>query len=264
MMKPGHQKLPISAIVLTYNSARTLNDVLRSVCWCEEILVVDSGSQDETLQIAETFGARVLHRNFDGYGTQKRYAVSLATHDWVFVVDSDEVVTHHLHKEITSLFADGYPEVHGYYIPIKLVFLGYILKFSGHRKKFYLRLFNKRYGNFNLALVHESVELKGKINFLQHPIWHYSYLTLDDYFQKFNRYTTFGAKDLYDQKQVLGSFKVWFSFQFHFIRTYIFKLGFLDGYYGFLWCLFSAFYPVAKYAKLAEMNKMSEMFGERA
>lgn len=247
--------LPITAIVLTYNSARTLESVLKSLTWCGQILIVDSGSTDETLKIAEECGAIIKKRKFTGFGDQKNFAVSSAEYDWVFVVDSDEVVSPELSREIREAFQEPDPEVSGFYIPIRLFFLGSKMAYGGNTVKHALRLFDRRNGNFNLALVHELVELQGRRKFLKNTVSHYSYLTIDDYFEKFNRYTTFGAQELYRMGKKPIMLKVWLGLPVYFMKMYVFKGGILDGYHGFLWCLLSSFYPVVKYAKLRELQR---------
>lgn len=249
-------KLPLSAIVLTHNSARTIEKVLKSLAWCAEILVVDSGSEDQTMEIATRMGARVLKRTFTGFGDQKNWAVSSATHDWVFVVDSDEVVSEALRSEIFSVFKEGHGSYVGYYVPIQLIFLGEEMRFSGNTITHALRFFNRQNGNFNLALVHELVNLEGERKRLKNHLSHYSYLLVEDYFNKFNRYTTFGARELYRMRKRPGFFKIWFGFPFCFFKMYFVKLGFLDGYPGFIWCLFSSLSPVVKYVKLKELLRL--------
>ncbi|MBS1960252.1 MAG: glycosyltransferase family 2 protein [Bdellovibrionales bacterium] len=255
-------RVPLSAIVLTHQSDRTLDSVLSALTWCDEIVVVDSGSKDKSIEIAKKYGANVLTRAFDGYGPQKKYAVEQAKNDWVFVVDSDEVVTPELQREIVEMFAAGYPAetIVGYEVQIKLVFLKKAMNYSGTGNKFHLRLFNRKFGNFNVAFVHENVEINGSLRHLKHPMLHYSYLTVEDYFNKFNTYTTFAAQDMAKKNKRISLVRLFTSFQAHFITRFIFRLGFLDGYHGFLWSLFSAMYPSVKYAKLIELKKSGDAF----
>lgn len=248
-------KIPVSAVVLTYQSDRTIDSVLGALSFCDDIVVVDSGSTDQTLAIARKHGARIFERKFDGYGPQKRYAVDQAKHDWVLVIDSDEVVTPKLQQEIQALFASGRPSASGYEVQIKLVFLGKEMNYGGTGRKFHLRLFNREHGNFNHNLVHEGVELKGQILKLEHLVLHYSYLTIEDYFVKFNTYTTFAAEGLLKSGKRVSKASLFFAFPAHLFKRFILELGFLDGYYGFLWAFLSAAYPLVKYAKLIELQK---------
>lgn len=245
----------ISAVMITYNSERMLAEVLQSLAWCDEIVIIDSGSTDHTLAIAEEFGCRVMHRDFDGFGTQKGFAVRQAKNDWVFVVDADEVVTPALRDEICQRVGHE-PEVVGYKVPISLVFLDRLMRYGGEYKMPHLRLFNRQYGTYNVSRVHEDVLIQGKLAKLHNHSLHYSYGSLHEYFEKFNRYTTAGAKDLQSRNRKASVAKIVVRMPFSFIREYFVKLNVLNGYPGFLWSLFSAIYPVVKYAKLLEMNSL--------
>lgn len=245
--------VPISAVIITFNSERVLPEVLRFLTWCDEVVVVDSGSTDCTLNIANRFGCRVICRAFDGFGTQKGFAVDQARYDWVLVVDADEVVTPELCYEIRQRV--GHEKAVGYEVPISLVFLGKLMRYGGEYKMPHLRLFNRQYGNYNTNQVHEDVVLKGPVARLQNHMLHYSYGSLHEYFEKFNRYTTAGAKDLVVRHKKGSLFQIIFRLPVTFLKQYILKLNFLNGYPGFVWSLFSAMYPVVKYAKLREMRE---------
>ncbi|OIN60503.1 glycosyltransferase family 2 protein [Arsenicibacter rosenii] len=249
-----HKTTAISAVMITYNSERVLKEVLAALSWCDEIVVVDSGSTDRTIAIAESFGCRVMHRDFDGFGTQKGFAVRQAHNDWVFVVDCDEVVTPELRDEILARVGNE-PGIAGYRVPISLVFLNQLMRYGGEYKMRHLRLFNRRQGTYNVSRVHEDVLLNGQVATLKHHCLHYSYASIHDYFEKFNRYTTAGAQDLAARGKQVSVAKIAFRMPFSFVREYIVKRNVLNGYPGFVWSLFSAMYPVVKYAKLREMNR---------
>ncbi|GAB3897293.1 glycosyltransferase family 2 protein [Larkinella knui] len=255
--------------MITFNSARILPDVLRALTWCDEIVVVDSGSSDQTLSIARQFGCRVLHRDFDGFGLQKGFAVSQARNSWVLVVDADEIVTDELRAEIQLRLSEveaGKINFRGFEVPISLVFLGQLMRYGGEYKMPHLRLFDKRFGNYNTARVHEDVVLNGSVGKLTHHMLHDSYGSLHEYFEKFNRYTTAGARDLQSQEQGhRGSVgQIVFRLPITFLKEYVIKRNFLNGYPGFIWSLFSAMYPVVKYAKLRELRskRRAELAGQ--
>lgn len=252
-----HKTTAISAVMITYNSERVLAEVLRALSWCDEIVVVDSGSTDQTIAIATSFGCRVMHRDFDGFGTQKGFAVRQAHNDWVFVVDCDEVVTPALRDEILARVGTE-PDIAGYKVPISLVFLNQLMRYGGEYKMRHLRLFNRRYGTYNVNRVHEDVLLNGKVANLKHHCLHYSYASIHEYFEKFNRYTTAGAQDLSVRGKQTSIAKIAFRMPFSFVREYVVKRNVLNGYPGFMWSLFSAMYPVVKYAKLREMNSAAQ------
>lgn len=247
----------ISAVLITFNSARLLEPVLAALQWCDERVVVDSGSRDQTQAIAERFGCRFIHREFDGFGTQKGFAVAQARNDWVLVVDADEVVTDELRNEILARLSDvaaGRLNHRGFEVPISLVFLGRLMRYGGEYKMPHLRLFDKRFGNYNQNRVHEDVVLEGTVGRLSEHMLHDSYGSLHEYFEKFNRYTTAGAQDLLGRGRRGTIGQVAGRLPLTFLKEYLLKRNFLNGYPGFVWSLFSAFYPVVKYAKLRELS----------
>lgn len=245
---------PVSAVLITRNAERLLEKVLDGVSWCDEILIVDSGSTDRTIDIATRAGARVLHRDFDGYGPQKAFAVEQARNDWVLVVDADEIVTPELRDEIlrTLPTADA---TAGYEIPISLVFLGRLMRHGGEYRMPHLRLWNRNHGNYNDNRVHERVEVYGAVSAMRNHMLHDSYGSIAAYFDKFNHYTTAGAVDLAERGRDASIATIVLRFPLTFLRQYVIRGHLLNGYPGFLWSLFSAMYPVVKYAKLRELRE---------
>jgi glycosyltransferase involved in cell wall biosynthesis len=245
--------MKISVVIITLNSQNTLQKVLEAVEWVNEIVVVDSGSTDNTVKIATEFGAKVSYKKFEGYGLQKQFATEQALHDWVLCLDDDEVVTPELKHEILNI-SNKEADCQGFYIPVSLFFLGKVLRFSKEYKNPQLRLFNKKAGQWNNAVLHEKVQIDGKTKVLQNHILHYSYSSLEDYFAKFNRYTSYAAQDLATKGKNGSMLKVITRFPVTFFKIYLLHGAFLDGYPGFVWSILSAMYPVVKYAKLREMN----------
>jgi glycosyltransferase involved in cell wall biosynthesis len=248
-------KPPVSAVLITRNAERLLAQVLDALAWCDEILVVDSGSTDATVRIAESHGARVLFHEFAGYGPQKAWAVSQAKHDWVLVVDGDEIVTPELAREIPERLGRDAETHAGFEIPISLVFLGRLMRHGGEYGMRHLRLYDRRRGNYNQNRVHERVELDGPVGRLQQHILHDSYGSIHHYFEKFNEYTTAGAVDLNARARTAGVGTIILRFPLTFVRQYFIRGHAFNGYPGFVWSLFSAMYPVVKYAKLREMQR---------
>ena len=245
--------MKISITLITLNSEKTLKSVLEAVSWADEIVLVDSGSTDNTLEIARQFNAKIVYRAFDGYGSQKNFATSQASNDWILSLDDDEILTPELQQEIQNLSLST-TDFDGFKIPRSLIFLGKLLKFSGEYKRLTLRLFNRKQGNWNAEYVHESVEVNGKIGVLKHQILHDSYRDLTDYFNKFNKYTSLGAKTLAERGKTASSFKIITRFPTTFLKIYLLKGSCLDGYAGFMWALLTAINPVVKYAKLKEIR----------
>jgi hypothetical protein len=245
--------MKLSITLITLNSEKTLKSVLEAVYWADEIVLVDSGSTDKTLEIARQFNAKIVYRAFDGYGSQKNFATSQASNDWILSLDDDEILTPELQQEIQNLSLST-TDYNGFKIPRSLIFLEKLLKFSGEYKRLTLRLFNRKQGNWNAEYVHESVEVNGKIGTLKHQILHDSYRDLTDYFNKFNKYTSLGAKTLAERGKTASSLKIITRFPTTFLKIYLLKGSCLDGYAGFMWALLTAINPVVKYAKLKEMN----------
>ena len=225
--------------------------------WVDEVVVVDSGSQDDTVNIAASAGAIVIHQPFLGFGPQKAFAVTQASHDWVLVVDADEVITPELATEIQATIASNAGVV-GYRVPRDFVFLGRLMHWGGERGKTHLRLFDRRAGNYNNASVHEDVVLSGPIGTLRERMLHFSYPNLESYWAKFNNYTTRGAQDLYKRGKRVSALYIMLRFPFSFLYLYLVRLLVLDGYPGFIWAFFSAVYPVVKYAKLRDLYRQAK------
>jgi GTP:adenosylcobinamide-phosphate guanylyltransferase len=244
----------VSAVLITFNEEADLARALRSVRWCDEIVVVDSGSTDRTIEICKAYGCRVLHREFAGYGEQKAFAVKQAANDWVLVVDADEEVSPALQHEIlTSL--DRVEDCHGFYIPITTVLWDQVVRTGKRHTKPKLRLFDRRYGNFGNRLVHESVALEGRTERLRHLMYNYSYCSITDYFEKFNRYTSAAALDSSYHGKRAGFGAAVVRLPLTFFQLYFLKCYLLDGWVGLVWSLFSSLYPAVKQLKLLELQR---------
>ncbi|WP_184170949.1 glycosyltransferase [Rhabdobacter roseus] len=239
-------------MIITFNEAHILAKTLQSVSWASEIIIVDSGSTDGTVEVARAHGARVLHRAFDGYGAQKHFAVQQATHDWILSLDADELVSEELGREIRELLRTEPPH-RGYRFPISLVFMGRMLRYSGEYNKKFLRLFDRRAGNFTTDQVHERIQLQGTIGTLQQRVYHYSYENLSDFLEKQNRYSSLSAQKLLLKGKKASALKTVLRFPLTFLRIYVLRFGVLDGYPGFMWAMVMAAFTTTKYAKLREI-----------
>jgi glycosyltransferase involved in cell wall biosynthesis len=248
----------LSAVIITFNEERRIAATLAALDFCDEIVIVDSGSTDATVSICRRFNCRIFTRAFVGYGAQKEFAVSKALNDWVLAIDADEVVTDGLKREIMSVLSNENGNVRGYYIPISLVFLGRLMRFGGEYKKPHLRLFNRTSGTFTGDKVHEHAEIKGEKAFLKNHILHYSYDGIEDYLTKFNEYTSIAAEELFQKSRKSAVFNLLTRFPLTFIKIYFIKGCILDGYRGFLWSLFSSLYPFVKFAKLLEKQSSQQ------
>ncbi|MFZ5979480.1 MAG: glycosyltransferase family 2 protein [Candidatus Zixiibacteriota bacterium] len=246
----------LSVVVITRNEEKNIRRCLEAVTWAEEIVLVDNESTDRTREIAAEFGARIFTVGWGGYGTAKRTGVEHAEGEWILSVDADEVVSEELAAEIKdAILAEN--DYCGYTIPRKTNFLGRWINHCGWYPDRLLRLFKKNQGNFNTAMIHEKVELDGRVGSLRHDLLHYSYPDLESYFIKFNRYTTLGAEAANADGKRAGWFDILFKPPVSFFKHYVIKRGFLDGWEGLLISFLSSTAVLIKYAKLRAMKKPS-------
>lgn len=244
----------LSCVIITKNEEKNLRRCLESVPFADEIIVVDSQSVDNTLEIAREFNAKIYSPVWKGYGPAKQEGVRHASHDWILSIDADEVVSEPLRQTIEALLSGGFA-ADGYYIPRKTNFIGRWINHSGWYPDYVLRLFNKQKGRFDEAVVHEKVIVEGKTGYLKEDLLHYSYPTLEEYFRKFNNYTTIGAEELHQRGVKSGLVKLLFKPPVQFFKSYCVKLGILDGIEGFLISFLSSVAVLVKYAKLHALNK---------
>lgn len=252
------QKIPLSVVIITLNAERTLAKTLKSVNeWANEIVLVDSGSTDDTLKIARIYGCRILHHHFDGFGSQKQFAIDQAANDWILLLDADETPDSTLQNAIKQTLTENPDTDQCFSLPRSLVFMGKPLRYGGEKNKPVLRLFNRRHAHVTNALVHESIVSEGPATRLAGTLWHDSYGSLHEYVAKMNLYTSLNAQQLGYVHLTQGPLDVSVRFLFRFVKVYLFKLSILDGLPGFVWAFFSAVYPVLKYVKLYEQASES-------
>lgn len=246
----------LSVIIITHNEEENILRCILSVKdLADEILVVDSFSSDRTVEICNASGCKVISHEFEGYGQQKQFGVEQAGNDWILSLDADEVVTDELKQEIRTLMQKEPIPHGGYQIPFSLFYMGRILRYSGTGNEFHLRLYDRIRGRFTIVKVHEGVEVNGPVGTLKGKIIHYSYRDLVHHLQKINTYTTQAAEGYTARGRMFSKAWVAFKFPVSFFVFYIIKLGILDGYPGFLWSFFAAFYGSMKVAKTIEMQE---------
>ena len=243
----------LSVTIITLNEEKNIRACLESVRWADEIVVVDAGSSDATVDICREYTDKVYHRNWTGYADQKRFAMEQATYNWVLSLDADERVSVTLREEITSLLAQKI-ENDGYLIPRKSYFLSKWIKRCGWYPGYQLRLFRKAKTRVNQSRVHEGFLVDGAVGRLDGDIEHFSYPTISDNLHKINCYTSLEALDRQNRKKVR-----WLDFLTHslseFPRKYIALLGVFDGFHGFLVCWYSAFSKMAMYMKIWHLQR---------
>ena len=240
--------MSLGCAIITYNEESSLKRTHESVAFCDEIVVVDSGSSDDTLKIVRQYTDKVYHQQWLGYGKQKNFAISKLSTDWVLSIDADEVVSGDLKEEILRVLKN--PSADAYALNIQLVFMGKPLRFGGTYPDYHVRLFKKDRCRFDEAMVHEGVRCSAKK--LKGVVYHYSYEDLEDYFNKFNRYTSLLSDVIRQKKPRIGGFYPFGRFVFELFRRFVLKGAFLDGYEGCVYALLSSFYVFVKYAKAKE------------
>jgi glycosyltransferase involved in cell wall biosynthesis len=259
IIPPMSDRAGLSVIVITRNEEESLPLCLDSVkTIANEIVVVDSGSTDRTLDVARSFGAKIFTREWAGYSLQKQFALDKASGPWILNLDADERLSPDSVQEILRLLSD--PEslaFNGYALPFHHYFGPTRLRFGGAQNETHLRLFRKDKARYGTQPVHEKIVVEPPFGALCSPVLHTSYKNIHDYLTKCNHYTTLIAQEKYKAGR---RFHVWHHLRLpvEFLIRYFFKLGFLDGAAGFRYALLSATYVWLKYAKLQDVEEASE------
>jgi glycosyltransferase involved in cell wall biosynthesis len=245
--------MKISATIITYNEERNLPRAIESLRCCDEILVVDSGSTDRTVELAERLGARVTEANWRGYAGQKNYASDQASHDWVLSLDADEALSEDLEAEIWQLKKNG-PTYDAYTVPRLAQYLGKWILYSGWYPDRKMRLFDRRKSCWVGDYVHESVKVNGTVGKLKGNLLHYTCGSLTEHLKTMDRYTTLAAEELAARKKPIGMRQLLIEPVWTFFNTYVLKRGFLDGVEGLTIAYMAALYTFLKYAKAKFMS----------
>ncbi len=253
MSVPSTGPVRISAVIIAKNEAEAIGACLESLAFADELLVVDSGSTDDTVGIAQRLGARVIHQDWLGYGPQKQFAVDAAAHDWVLCVDADERVTPALRESIGAALAA--PTHHAYRFARCNRFLGRWLRHGEGYPDWSLRLFDRRTARWSRDPVHEKVIATGPVATLKGDLLHESAETLASYLEKNNRYTSLQAKALRDAGRGTSVARLVLSPFARFVKFYVLRLGFLDGAAGFAHIAMGCFNTFLKNAKLMELQR---------
>lgn len=245
----------ISVILIVLNGETTIAPCLQSVSWAAEIIVVDSGSTDRTEEICTTYpGVRFFHHPWLGYGPQKNYALSLATHEWVLSIDADEVITPELAEEIRGAI-DNSGAYAGFSFRRKNMYKKQWVRHSGWWPDEILRVFRKDAGRFNDRQVHESVEVNGAVKKLAGVMEHFSYNRPEDFILKMHSYSTAGARQMKVAGKKGGALRAVIRTVAAFVKSYILKRGFLDGRTGLLVAVSGAIGVFYKIIMLSELNE---------
>jgi glycosyltransferase involved in cell wall biosynthesis len=244
----------ISAVIITYNEEVIISETLSRLWWCAEIIIVDSGSTDRTVEICKEYGCNVYIQEIDGFGRQKLFGVSKAKNDWILCIDADELLSDVLVDEIQEELIN--PQLPAAFeMPLNLVFMNKIFKYGRETNSFKIRLFNKNIGNWNGAVVHEKVEVKGHVKKLKNKIFHYSYSSYSQFLKKIDLYSSLSAKKLAMKKTQKSKLIIVLGIPFNFCKYYFVDGNFLNGYRGFTWAVLNSLYHFIKYLKYDELNE---------
>ena len=247
--------MKLTACIITYNEADRIDACLRSLSFCDEVIVVDSHSTDATRQIAGSLNARVIERDWPGYRSQKQFAIEAASNDWVLCLDADERVTGKLREEIEALRARSFPEHAGWSVPRITDYFGQFLRHGNAYPDRLIRLFDRRRGGWIGEEIHENTRVTGRVGRLYGHLEHFSYRSLTDHQNRMARYADLMARALYARGKRCGASKVLFNPAWRFFRGYVLRLGFLDGWRGMVFHLVEANYVRRKYLGLYMLTK---------
>lgn len=245
----------ITVITLTLNEAHNIRPCLESVRWADEILVIDSGSTDDTIARARAFTEHIYEISWQGYGAARNFAIEKATGDWILWLDADERVTPELAGEIQHVLQEDPPGIDGFSIARRAYFLGRWIRHSGWYPGRVTRLFRRGKGTFSESRVHEQLRLEGTVVQTKHDLLHLTDPDLAHYMQKFNTYTTLAAQDMAGAGRKTGLMDMTVRPAFQFLKMYVLRLGLLDGREGFTLAVLSSAYVFTKYAKLWELTR---------
>ena len=230
----------LSVVIISKNEQKFIADAVKSALFADEVLLLDSGSIDDTCCIAAEMGAKVLHQDWLGFGAQKNQAVSLAKNDWVFVLDADERITKDLQCEILDILRD--PQTKAYSAARLNFFFGKGIRYCGLYPDYSIRLFDRRFGRFNEVSVHESVQTNMRVQKLKHPMTHLAFESVNEFRRKQIYYAALSSKKRNFLKALVSP--IW-----TFLKIYFFRLGILEGWRGLVIALVYAEYAFWKYFK---------------
>ena len=245
--------VPLSAVLIAQDEEKTIGDALASVAFCDEIVLVDSGSTDGTREIAQAAGARVIvNAPWPGFVAQRAFATRAARHDWVLALDADERVSGALREEIEAHRRRGF-DAAGYRIPRVAWYLGRWIRATDWYPDWQVRLFDRARGGWRGDLVHESVTVQGPVGHLRGELEHHPYADISDHLRKIDAYTSLWARQAHAAGRRSNALDMAAGATWAFFRNYLLKRGFLLGTSGFTVSVLNTHYTFAKLAKLHEL-----------
>jgi len=253
--RPRPANMPsLTAVIVTLNEEKDIARTVEALSFADEVLVVDSGSTDGTVELCRSLGARVVFHAFQGYGAQKRWAVEQATHDWVLALDADEVVSPELGRAIRVLLDGGEPPCAAYRVCFPTVFMGSPLRHGPMAHRWKIRLFDRRRAAWSSARVHELVQAEGPVGEVEGIALHYTTRDISDGLQKLDHYSTLAGAELFRCGRQRGLLVMLLTFPVQFFRHYFLQRNFRNGVPGLAWSMLSALGSVMKYLKAWEQE----------
>jgi glycosyltransferase involved in cell wall biosynthesis len=249
--------MTISVTIITLNEEDRIGDALASVAWADEIIVVDAGSTDRTVEIARQYTDRVIVRAWPGYAAQKNFADSQASNEWVLSIDADERVSPELRRAIEELQHYG-PRYDGYRLARRAWYLGRWIRHCGWYPDHQLRLYRRDRACWTGDYVHESVRVDGRVGTLTGDLWHLTRRSVGEHHEVLGRYTTLAAEQESARNKRATLTRLLFQPLLVFLRSYVLKQGFRDGIPGLVISSFAAYYVFLKYAKLWEKQHLPQ------
>lgn len=244
----------LSVIVITKNEAEFIGTCLKSVTWANEIIVMDSGSTDDTVSICREYTNKIFVTDWPGFGAQKNRALDLATGKWVLSLDADEYITPELRDEIQTAIISPDEKV-AFRMPRLSNYCGRFMRHSGWWPDYIIRLFLRERGRFSDDLVHERLVVNGPTGTFSNPIIHKAFENLEEVIQTMNNYSSIGARVMHKEKRSSGLFTALSHGFWSFVHTYIVRAGFLDGREGFMLAVSNAEGTYYRYLKLMLMKE---------
>jgi glycosyltransferase involved in cell wall biosynthesis len=249
-------RLPISLVVITLNEERNLRRCLEAAAFCSEIVIVDSASTDQTIQIANEFGARVFHRDWTGYRDQKNFGSQQASQEWILCIDADEIVSTELRADLLRRFSEG-PDCDAFEMNRHAVYAGRLINHGGWYPQWRTFLYRKGCATWGGEEPHAVVQFLGRKRRLRGDLYHYTYHNLHQHLTKNVAAARDAARAMHAGHRRITVFGLLCRSFWAFVRGYLICLGFLDGFYGLVAAVFSAHYTFAKHAMLWELNRKS-------
>jgi glycosyltransferase involved in cell wall biosynthesis len=249
---------PISIAIITCNEQRNLLRCLQSVSFASQIVVVDSGSTDDTVKIAQEFGCDVFEEPWKGFGPQKQFAIDRCRNPWILVLDADERIPEETARAIGEIVFSPQETASGFSFPRKNFFQGRWIRHAGWWPDRVVRLFRRGRGRISPDPVHESVEVEGVIRDLDFPLEHFTESRLSEILRKIDRYSTLGAQKAFSDGQTSSAPAAFCRAILTFVHDYAIRGGFLDGAPGLTLAVTDSINKFFKYAKLAELNRMAK------